>query len=56
MIIGWAKKNGSRNNLRTLIATLADVLGKDIEWNPITLGELLSNEQVKVRLPLFLHF
>lgn len=47
-IINWAKKNNTRNNLRTLIATMGDVLGKESEWNPINLSELLSNEQVKV--------
>lgn len=47
-ILLWAKRNNARNNLRTLIATLSDILGKEIEWNAVNLSELLSDDQVKV--------
>jgi len=47
-ILAWAKKGNARNDIRTLLCNLTDVLWEDCGYTSCSLGSLLDKKQVKV--------
>jgi hypothetical protein len=48
---GWAEEHGKRKHLRTLLATLQNILWEGARWKPVSLGDLLDDAKMrKVRL------
>ncbi|GMI32685.1 hypothetical protein TeGR_g8534, partial [Tetraparma gracilis] len=44
---GWAEEHGKRKHLRTLLATLQNILWEGARWKPVSLGDLLDDAKMR---------
>eukprot|EP01017_Pseudomicrothorax_dubius_P048358 TRINITY_DN8784_c0_g1_i9.p1 TRINITY_DN8784_c0_g1~~TRINITY_DN8784_c0_g1_i9.p1 ORF type:complete len:364 (+),score=88.92 TRINITY_DN8784_c0_g1_i9:183-1274(+) len=52
-ILKWAKKDTVRNNIRTLLCNLHEVLWEGTKWTQVSIASIVSNEDVHVSFFVF---